>query len=417
MNTTMRIILFFILSLSTFALEAQNCGNLFASGSILVDTSNSLLRDGTYFIEQDMPYSANFVGTTNGGVLNYVVHFDSILYNSYSILNTNINNGTFTDYFPNCESYYISAVYGFDTNLDGVVDDFFDPCNFVFTSSPLEFYFPIQVFFPVINAESCFNLETEIEFFINGGITDCLADGVCASTYVINGVQNYCSNELYTFYDPITGDSIYDIGQTDTLLFSILDTDGKVIDIIRTTSEHIIYICPVELIDFNATFSDDAISIDWQTAAELNNDFFSIQKSIDGRNFENIAHVKGSGTTSKQNNYTFQDTDLNSELMYYKLIDTDLDGNEREIAQTVVSLLDLNMTPTEVYMYSNRLYINAPEATNFEIELYDINGKFVFKKNMRINSETLDFNSFDDGHYILKIESSNFNSNKKVVIN
>jgi len=264
-----------------------------------------------------------FSGSTNGGVLNYVLHFDSLIVNNYSILNTNINNGTFTDLFPACESYFISAVYGFDNNFDGVIDDLFDPCNYIFTSNPIEFYFPIQIFFPIIYSESCFNNETTIQYFINGGITDCLGNNVCDASYTVNSTSNICANDLTTFTDPITGDSIYDITSSDTLFFDIMDTDGNLVEIFKITTDNIVYICPIELIDFKAALNENAVALNWQTASELNNDFFSLYKSIDGKDFERIGIIEGSGTSSKINSYEYHDVNLNAPTIYYKLFEVE----------------------------------------------------------------------------------------------
>src|SRR6478735_2508883 len=62
---------------------------------------------------------------------------------------------------------------------------------------------------------------------------------------------------------------------------------------------------PVELISFKGAASNEGITLTWTTASEKNNDYFSVQYSTDGRNFESVGYVKGKGTTAATSNYSF----------------------------------------------------------------------------------------------------------------
>ena len=62
---------------------------------------------------------------------------------------------------------------------------------------------------------------------------------------------------------------------------------------------------PVELVTFTAKSENDLVTLAWQTASELNNDGFEVQLSVNGEHFEAIGFVKGHGTSTTAQHYTF----------------------------------------------------------------------------------------------------------------
>lgn len=83
---------------------------------------------------------------------------------------------------------------------------------------------------------------------------------------------------------------------------------------------------PIELIYFNATPNQKTVDLTWATASELNNDFFTVERSIDGLTWEQILTVNGAGTTNQRTNYRDIDTRPAAGLSYYRLKQTDFDG-------------------------------------------------------------------------------------------
>jgi len=96
----------------------------------------------------------------------------------------------------------------------------------------------------------------------------------------------------------------------------------------QTANTPINAIVPVELIDFKAKTSDAQVSLSWKTASEINNAGFEVQRSTDGRNFQNLTFVEGKGTSFEKNKYHFDDKTVRSrQLYYYRLRQIDFDGN------------------------------------------------------------------------------------------
>ena len=85
-------------------------------------------------------------------------------------------------------------------------------------------------------------------------------------------------------------------------------------------------ILPIELIAFHGVADKAGIDIYWSTAAEINNDFFTIERSRDGINWEVIHFTKGAGNSSEIMEYAFVDFEPPIGLVYYRLKQTDFDG-------------------------------------------------------------------------------------------
>jgi Secretion system C-terminal sorting domain len=84
---------------------------------------------------------------------------------------------------------------------------------------------------------------------------------------------------------------------------------------------------PIELLDFTAKLSNAAIDLRWTTASELNNDFFTIERLNEEDDiFIQIGAVKGSGTINEIRSYQVYDFAPRAGKNYYRLKQTDLDG-------------------------------------------------------------------------------------------
>ncbi len=103
---------------------------------------------------------------------------------------------------------------------------------------------------------------------------------------------------------------------------------------------------PIELLSFNATFQQRRVQLDWSTASELNNDFFTIERASDVEKFEKLAVVKGNGTKVSQTNYALSDENPLYGNSYYRLKQTDFSG---------------------AISYSKIVSVNVPESATWTI--------------------------------------------------
>lgn len=83
---------------------------------------------------------------------------------------------------------------------------------------------------------------------------------------------------------------------------------------------------PVELLNFNASCIKGMVDIQWVTASEINNDFFTLEKSKNGMDFIFVVNMKGAGNSNQMLHYSYLDNDPYSGVSYYRLKQTDFDG-------------------------------------------------------------------------------------------
>lgn len=90
-----------------------------------------------------------------------------------------------------------------------------------------------------------------------------------------------------------------------------------------TTSTNVL---PVELISFTANAQEQTVQLVWETASEIDNDYFAVQRSVDGVNFKKIGEVAGNGNTVEVIRYEFVDQIPVSGISYYQLKQVDFNG-------------------------------------------------------------------------------------------
>lgn len=83
---------------------------------------------------------------------------------------------------------------------------------------------------------------------------------------------------------------------------------------------------PVELLYFRLEKDKNEVLLKWATATEIENDYFSLERSSDGENFDEIGKVDGNGTSKRLNKYTFRDKNPKASVAYYRLKQVDFDG-------------------------------------------------------------------------------------------
>jgi len=83
---------------------------------------------------------------------------------------------------------------------------------------------------------------------------------------------------------------------------------------------------PIELLSFEAKISGEVINLVWTTASETNNDYFTVERSKNGLDFEDIIKMDGAGTSGRGITYLAVDDNPLPNVSYYRLKQTDYDG-------------------------------------------------------------------------------------------
>jgi len=85
-------------------------------------------------------------------------------------------------------------------------------------------------------------------------------------------------------------------------------------------------VLPIKLINFEANTNDNKVDLKWETAVEINNDFFTVEKSVDGKLWETASIVSGAGNSNQTLEYFDSDYNPYKGVSYYRLKQTDYDG-------------------------------------------------------------------------------------------
>ncbi|MEL7249606.1 MAG: T9SS type A sorting domain-containing protein [Bacteroidota bacterium] len=84
---------------------------------------------------------------------------------------------------------------------------------------------------------------------------------------------------------------------------------------------------PIQLLNFEAQAQDNYTTLlNWQTASEYNNEYFTVERSVDGRTFLPLEKVPGAGFSNAELSYQTIDPNPYIGINYYRLKQTDFDG-------------------------------------------------------------------------------------------
>jgi hypothetical protein len=145
-------------------------------------------------------------------------------------------------------------------------------------------------------------------------------------------------------------------------------------------------VLPIELIYFTAQYEEDLVNLKWITATETNNDYFTVERSTDGENFEKIAVVKGAGNSSEKLSYNFVDEHPFDGISYYRLKQTDFDGKYSH-SKIVAVEQNKNAMGTVFPNPTNGSYtiqVNGNKENQAVVTMYDILGQIVYSSSVDI---------------------------------
>jgi hypothetical protein len=181
---------------------------------------------------------------------------------------------------------------------------------------------------------------------------------------------------------------------------------------------------PVELLSFTATCRNEEVVLNWSTASETNNDFFTIEKSNDAVTWTILTTVTGAGYSNSLNYYSALDDQPYAGITYYRLKQTDFDGTytySQEVSTScdenspfTVQVLNLNIS------HELQLIFSAEEGEQYIFSLYDMQGKLLMNKSTIAISGTNEIHiSLDDiseGIYLIALQNSEKFFGQKILL-
>jgi hypothetical protein len=178
------------------------------------------------------------------------------------------------------------------------------------------------------------------------------------------------------------------------------------------------------IIVLGVTYSDLSLTgtsagnwLKWETSTEVNNDYFIVQRSLDGINFLDIERIEGMGTKYSPTTYSYFDENNSIGLVYYRLKQVDNNGT-----MNYSDILSLKKLATEsVVIYpnpaENELFVNVKHSNPVDVFVYSIDGILLATYTMNnTGSETITISTeaLEAGVYFIEFSGKNerFDSKK-----
>ena len=132
---------------------------------------------------------------------------------------------------------------------------------------------------------------------------------------------------------------------------------------------------PIELLSFTSSIKPDRINLLWTTGSEINNDYFTLERSRDLYGWEVMGFVEGAGNSSTPLSYSFSDLRPLDGLAYYRLKQTDFDGAFKYYGP-IAAHYDLGLDGLDFKVMKNytNWVIAVPNDGLYQVEVYNLQG-------------------------------------------
>lgn len=220
----------------------------------------------------------------------------------------------------------------------------------------------------------------------------------------------------------------FDISDLNVAIFeySTYDDGSKAVNKIYNQGKVLDYggeegFLPVNLLSFSAEKQDNRNLILWATASEINNNYFTVERSLDAKSFEEIGTVNGAGTSNSNRYYQFVDASEIISTIYYRLKQTDYDG-QFSYSQTIAlenSQLNQNLNSAVLQETSLDLIVTSSTNSAAFIKIYSTDGRLLMETKLILNngkqSYQIDIPSLPSGLYFINLVSDQGVNSLKVL--
>ncbi len=184
---------------------------------------------------------------------------------------------------------------------------------------------------------------------------------------------------------------------------------------------------PVELTSFTATLINRDVLLNWQTATEVNNYGFEIERSAlsaERQAWKKVGFVNGSGNSNSPKDYSFIDKELLPGKLSYRVKQIDNNGNFK-----YSDIVNVNLVTKDFKLYQNhpnpfnpttRIKFSVPERNNVNIKIFNMIGQEIqeiVNQEYEAGNYNVEFNASNlaSGVYFYRIQSGNFVESKKMI--
>ena len=184
---------------------------------------------------------------------------------------------------------------------------------------------------------------------------------------------------------------------------------------------------PVELISFSGSIYGNKIELVWKTATEVRNLGFDVERNDEFKTgWTKIGFVRGHGTSSSPYSYSFTDIPDKANKYYYRLKQTDINGqfsfsSQIEVSQATPSNFSLEQNYPNPFNPTTEIDYSIPAKCFVSINVYDILGRHITSlinevKEPGIYNYVFNAGRLNSGTYIYKMQAGSFIQTNKMVL-
>ena len=179
---------------------------------------------------------------------------------------------------------------------------------------------------------------------------------------------------------------------------------------------------PIELLSSTANCENDKVVIEWSTASEINNDYFSIERSRNAMDWEVIEIVTGAGNSLQEQRYSITDEEYLNEIGYYRIKQTDFNGKEGYLSEFAVECKQQNEFSISVYPNPSSgvftLEASFDKNEPYFLQIIDVYGKKAKEFFVESNRQKIDLSSQPKGIYLIKVFTNDLSREyvKKLIV-
>jgi len=173
-------------------------------------------------------------------------------------------------------------------------------------------------------------------------------------------------------------------------------------------------IVPLYLVEFNGILDNNVAKLTWASENEINISTFYVQKSIDGKSFDNIDTLNAKGSTGT-NNYAANDADVNTSIVYYRIEWIDKNGNSNysniiQLNNTAFkSIISIFPNPAKDYA---QISLFAQTNGQLILRLTDVTGRIISEQKATVTKgnnalSVNQLNKLSNGVYIIQLWLNN----------
>ena len=232
-------------------------------------------------------------------------------------------------------------------------------------------------------------------------------------------IEDYYGNDFNNYYHTQSD-------QIEEFNFDYFEKMSKVAIGTLASLTEVLSPLPVELTAFNAEMISNYVELNWETASELNNRGFEIERSVEKNRWDIIGFVEGNSTTSESNRYYFIDNLPLEGKNYYRLKQIDMDGTF-----SYSSVVEVEYIPAYKYALQQNYPNPFNPSTNINyslasdeyisLKVYDMLGREVRSLVDEYQSKgtykvVFDSQNLPSGFYIYKLQTGSFAQTRKMML-